>query len=134
METVDQSSSGKTLRRYLLFQIPGAILVGLLLAGLHYFGLISLPIAVGLFAAWCVKDAVMYRFVRSAYGPGPVDGTAALVGQSGVVVRALAPEGSVRVGAEHWSARTAAGVSQLSLGTQVRVVSVEGYVVTVVQS
>ena len=131
---MDQSSSGKTLRRYLLFQIPEAIFVGLLLAGLHYFGLISLPIAVGLFAAWCVKDAVMYRFVRSAYGPGPLHGTAALVGKSGVVVRALAPEGSVRLGAEHWSARTAAGVSQLSLGTRVRVVSVEGYVVTVVQS
>lgn len=131
---MDQSFSGKTLRKYLLFQIPGAILVGLLLAGLDYAGLTSRPIAVALFAAWCLKDAVMYRFVRSAYGPGPPHGTAALVGQCGVVVRALAPEGSVRLGAEHWSARPVAGVLQLSLGTRVRVVSVEGYVVTVVQS
>ncbi len=139
MEIVDQSSSEKsrksrkTLQKYLVLQVPGATLVGLLLVGLCYAELLSLATSVAFFVAWCVKDALMYRFVRSAYEPGPLHGTAALVGQHGVVVQDIAPTGSVRLSAEHWSARAAEGNSSLSQGTRVRVVSVDGYVVIVVR-
>ncbi len=132
MEIEDRSASRKTLQKYLVFQLPGAIMVAFLLVGLWYARFLSLPMSAALFVGWCAKDAVMYRFVRSAYEPGPPHGTAALVGQSGVVVRELAPNGSVRLGAEHWSARPVEGASSLSEGAQVRVVSVDGYVVTVV--
>jgi len=141
METLDQPSdektresreSGKTLRKYILFQFPGAILLGILLVWLHATEMWSLLTATAFFVGWCVKDALMYRFVRTAYGPGPPHGTAALVGLRGVVVDDLAPEGSVRLGAERWSARPAEGVSNLGCGTQIRVISVNGFVVTVV--
>ncbi len=132
MKAGDQASSRKTLQKYLVLQLPGAIMVGFLLVGLCYAEYLSRAMSAALFAGWCAKDAIMYRFVRSAYEPGPPHGTAALVGQSGVVVRELAPTGSVRLGAEHWSARPAEGISNLGEGTRVRVVSVAGYVVTVV--
>lgn len=141
METVDQPSdeesrasqiSRKTLQKYLLLQIPGITLVGFLLVGLHAAELLSLLNAVAFFIGWCIKDAVMYRFVRTAYGPGPPHGTAALVGLRGVVVDDLAPAGSVRLGAEQWSARPVDGDSVLTRGTAVRVVSVDGFVVNVV--
>jgi membrane protein implicated in regulation of membrane protease activity len=141
METVDQPSeekltesqiSRRTLQKYLLLQIPGAVIVGLLLLALHAAEWLSTATSVAFFIGWCAKDALMYRFVRTAYGPGPPHGTAALVGQRGVVVDDLTPEGSVRLGAERWSARPVDGISSLSSGTQVRVVSVSGYVVTVV--
>lgn len=141
METLDQPSdektresqeAGKTLRKYILLQIPGAILVGFLLVWFHATELLSLLTAAAFFVGWCIKDALMYRFVRAAYGPGPPHGTAALVGLRGVVVDALTPEGSVRLGAERWSARPAEGISDLSRGTQIRVISVNKFVVTVV--
>jgi membrane protein implicated in regulation of membrane protease activity len=147
METVDQSSdtsklpaeenresqrSRRTLRKYVLFQIPGIVLVGLLLIGLRAAELLPTVTAVLFFFGWCAKDALMYRFVRSAYEPGPPHGTAALVGMRGVVVDDLDPKGSVRLGAEHWTARPAGGVSSLSRGSLIRVVSVDGFTVTVV--
>lgn len=141
METVDQQSeekltesqvSRRTLQKYLLLQIPGVAIVGFLLVGVHSAEWLSTTTAVVFFIGWCAKDALMYRFVRTAYGPGPPHGTAALVGLRGVVVDDLAPAGSVRLGAERWSARPVDGVSSLSRGTHVRVVSVEGFVVTVV--
>lgn len=142
METVDQPSdeesrasqiSRKTLQKYLLLQIPGITLVGFLLVGLHAAELLSLLTAVAFFIGWCIKDAVMFRFVRSAYEPGPLHGTAALVGLRGVVVDDLAPAGSVRLGAEQWTARSESRAESLSRGTRIRVVSVNGFVVTVVE-
>jgi len=142
MDPVDQTSheqgtmstkSRKTLQKYLVLQIPGAVMVGFLLVGLSYADLLSRVTAVALFVGWCAKDALMYRFVRSAYEPGPLHGTAALVGQRGVVIHELAPTGLVRLSSEQWSARAAEESATLSEGTPVRVVSVDGYVVTVVR-
>jgi membrane protein implicated in regulation of membrane protease activity len=127
------SKSRSTLQRYVALQIPGAVLVGFLLVALHYAELLSLVTSVAFFIGWCAKDALMYRFVRSAYEPGPPHGTAALVGQSGVVVRDLDPKGLVRLSAEEWSAQTTEESETLDQGTPIRVVSVSGFVVTVVR-
>lgn len=142
MDPADQTShergtmdtkSRKTLQKYLVLQIPGAVMVGFLLVALCYADLLSRVTAVALFVGWCAKDALMYRFVRSAYEPGPLHGTAALVGQRGVVIHELSPTGMVRLSAEQWSARVAEESVTLGEGTPVRVVSVAGYVVTVVR-
>lgn len=116
-----------------MFQIPGVLMVAFLLAGLHYAGLLSVPMAWLLMLGWVIKDAVMFRFVRSAYAPGPPHGTEALVGQVGVVVEACGPDGRVRIGAEHWTARPRDGVTRIETDARVRVVSVEGYTLTVVE-
>jgi membrane protein implicated in regulation of membrane protease activity len=128
---VSKSESRRTLRRYIVFQLPEAALVILVLFGLHYWEQISLPILLLLFVGWVIKDVIMYPFVRSAYGPGPAHGTEALLGAQGVVTDDLSPKGSVRVGAEPWSARLVAGHDTLPAGARVRIEDVEGFVLVV---
>ncbi|MCP4035687.1 MAG: hypothetical protein GY733_02020 [bacterium] len=130
---MNQTASRKTLRKYIVLQIPGALMVALLLLGLHYAGTVTGVMASLLMLGWVTKDAVMYRFVRAAYGPGPPHGTEALIGQRAVVVEALTPEGRVRVGAEHWSARPGEGAAEIAEGAHVTIVAVDGYTVRVVE-
>ena len=132
-ETVSQSEANfrKTVQKYIVLQIPGAFMVAVLLVVFHYSGYITPSMGLLLFVGWLVKDAVMFRVLRKAYEPGPSYGTDALVGLSAVVVDELAPKGSVRIGSEHWSAIAADSATPLDRGTEVRVVSVDGYTVTV---
>jgi membrane protein implicated in regulation of membrane protease activity len=130
-EAQSQAVFRKTLQKYIVLQIPGAVMVGLLLIVFYYVGYISVGMGALLFTGWLVKDAAMFRVLRSAYEPGPLHGTEALVGRSGIVVDDLAPKGLVRIGSEHWTAEAAETTSKLSRGARVRVVSVEGYTVTV---
>ena len=125
------AESRRTLRRYIMLQLPEAGLVTLVLFGLHYWEQLSLPVLLLLFAGWVIKDVIMYPFVRSAYGPGPAHGTEALLGAQGVVTDDLSPKGSVRIGAEPWSARLGAGHDTLPVGTRVRIEEVEGFVLVV---
>ncbi len=130
-ENKSAADSWQILRNYVLLQVPGAILLLALLVGLHHWEFVSLPVAAAILLAWVVKDAVMYRFVGSSYGPGPLHGTDALLGEVGTVAQDLCPKGSVRLGAEHWSARVEEGSDPLCRGMQVRVTAVEGYVIVV---
>lgn len=130
-QTASHDVNRKTVQKYILLQIPGATMVGFLLAFFYYMGTLSGAMALLLFAGWCVKDAVMFRFVRKAYEPGPPHGTEALIGRPAVVVEALQPEGRVRVGPEHWKARAETEGTHIAEGTPVRVVSVDGYTVIV---
>ncbi len=126
-----QKSSRKTLQKYIVMQIPGATMVAFLLVALYYMGTLSGGLAALMMVGWCAKDAVMYRFVRSAYEPGPLHGTDALIGRPAVVVEACAPEGRIRIGAEHWVARPQAEGQSFAAGDAVRVVAAVGYTLQV---
>jgi membrane protein implicated in regulation of membrane protease activity len=121
MDAEDRSRRRHRVRRYILFQIPGAIVVAVLLAG----GVIgwgwSPALALGLFAAWVAKDAFMYRFVAPAYEPDSVLLRDPLIGARAVTTEALDPGGYVRVGAELWRAVAAGGSSPIPSGTRVRI-------------
>ncbi len=113
--------------KYLLLQIPGWILVGGLLAlGVLWWGL-SQRLALALFAAWLLKDAVLFPFLRVAYESGGGSGGAdALVGARGVASQSLDPGGYVRVGSELWRAEVADGTQPIPRGGGVRVRDVRG--------
>ncbi len=130
-QTASRNASRKTLQKYIVMQIPGATMVAFLLAALYYVGTISGGLAALMMVGWCVKDAVMFRFVGSAYGPGPPHGTEALIGRPAIVVEACAPEGRVRIGAEHWSARPKLDGETLAVGDHVNVVAADGYTLRV---
>lgn len=125
---------GSTERRYVLYQVPGTLLVAALL-GVAWasFGLPGW-IAVTLLVAWVAKDVVLYPFVRSAYERTP-GGVAALVGAEAVVVSPLAPRarsrGRVRIGAETWRAELEEGSGPLAEGTRVIVTSARGLTLVV---
>ncbi|MDP6977331.1 MAG: NfeD family protein [Myxococcota bacterium] len=133
-QTASRNDSRKTLQKYIVMQIPGATMVGFLLVALYYLGTLSGGLAALMMVGWCAKDAVMFRFVRSAYEPGPPHGTEALIGRSAIVIEACAPEGRVRIGAEHWSARSQVEGETLPVGEHVKVVAADGFTLRVTRA
>jgi len=115
-----------TLRRYLLFQVPGWIVVGSGLAAAVRWWELAPGWALAAFAAWLAKDAVLYPITRRAYEP---DGFAphGPIGERGVADTAVDGEGWVHVGPERWRARRAAGAGPIAAGAPVRVVGLRGH-------
>lgn len=98
-------STSATFGRYLLFQLPGAVLAAAVLSLLVHYEQISHPIAYGLFALWVIGEIAMFPVMRVAYEAGATHtGSEAMVGAVGVADGDLDPEGHVRVGAERWRA------------------------------
>ena len=83
--------------------------------------------AIALVAAWALKDAALYPFLRTAYAP-PHSGDVIerLVGLGGVAVEPLAPRGYVRVRGELWLAEPTADGAQIRGGHPVTVDAVRG--------
>jgi membrane protein implicated in regulation of membrane protease activity len=119
--------------KYLLLEVPGWILAGLIAVLLHRWMGLS-PLAAGLIVAlWIGKDVVLYRSVRDAYvaeGPSPTD---RLLGRTGVVVEPLRPIGMVRLGGELWRAEPAAEGGAIPRGRRVRVEGVRGLLLSVAE-
>jgi membrane protein implicated in regulation of membrane protease activity len=127
--TPASSPLGPTLRRYLLFQVPGWLLVGGTLYALVRLWGLEPSWALGAFALWLAKDAVLFPVLRRAYEP---DGHAphGPIGEAGVAEDALdveRGEGWVRVGPERWRARLAPGASAIAAGAPVRVLGLRGH-------
>jgi membrane protein implicated in regulation of membrane protease activity len=114
------------LGKYLLFQIPGWLVVGGLAWAAHRWLGLHPWLALAALLVLVVKDAVLFRFVRDAYAVHPRPAAALLLGARGVAVDELAPEGFVRVGHELWRARLAPGAAPIPAGAPVRIESLEG--------
>jgi membrane protein implicated in regulation of membrane protease activity len=108
----------------LLLQVPSwAIVVALGAVGvrLSWFGL---PVAFASLAAWVVKDLIMYPVLRPHLFRSPQPLPRELEGRTGVVLRALNPEGYVKVSGQRWKAR-ASSDETLEEGGEVEVVGLE---------
>jgi membrane protein implicated in regulation of membrane protease activity len=88
---------------YLLLQVPDILLAGLILVVLYRLAGLPLWWAIGLFAAWVIKDLALYWPLRDALAR-PRTGPEALIGARAVAHERLAPSGLVRLGAELWRA------------------------------
>ncbi len=95
--------------RYLLYQLPGAVIVGLLCWLAWRWGLLGAKLSVSLFLLWIVKDLFLYRYVYHAYESlQPPIGAEALIGLEGRSCEELqpgGPAGYVQVKGERWRAR-----------------------------
>jgi membrane protein implicated in regulation of membrane protease activity len=114
-------------RRYLLFQIPGWILAGAAAAALHRWFGVPLPVALLILALFVAKDFVLYPFLRRSYEQVPGTPLERLIGERGVAVETLAPEGFVRVRGELWRAAVRPAGVELPRGAAVVVESTEGW-------
>ncbi len=112
--------------RYVLFQLPELLLVGMALLVLVGLNVLTANLGWLLLALWLLKEVVLFPFVRRAYEPSDPSGTAPLLGATGVVTRRLDLAGTVRIGPELWTARLEAGSDPAEVGTTVCVKSVEG--------
>lgn len=116
----------KTFHKYLLLQIPGWILWGLIL--MWAYASLNLPLWMGcvLLCLAVVKDFVLYPFVRSAYESDAKTGAERLVGVGGNVQRVLDPKGYVRINGELWRAETELADQPLPSGSPVTVRAFRG--------
>lgn len=120
--------------RYAVLQLPGFAAAAAVLWLLVYWELLGTGVAGLLLALWVAKDVLMFPVVRVAYEPGPPHGAEALIGALGTARDALSGDatGYVRVGAELWRARLAAGREQpVAAGDAVRVVGAQGLTLAV---
>jgi len=121
----------KTLVRYILFQIPGIILVGTVLWGMHGLLNVSTRTAWALMLLWLAKDALMFVFVWPAYQASEGDGLYSLIGLQGEVRRPLRPEGYIRIRGVLWKAKAESGILPVPAGTKVDIVGREGILLIV---
>jgi membrane protein implicated in regulation of membrane protease activity len=122
------------LQRYVLFQIPGWIVAGVILAGCWELELITGRTGVILLALLFVKDVVAYPLVRRAYEHRSGTRTNEMIGRSGVVQRELAPVGFVRIRGELWRAELIGSMPALPVGATVVVRNTRGLTLLVEES
>jgi membrane protein implicated in regulation of membrane protease activity len=123
-----------TAKRYWLLQIPGWVLVALVLVAVRRW--IEYPwwVVVLILGLDVAKDAVLYPFLRRAYETGTPTVADQLVGQRGVAKQLLAPEGYVFVRGELWKAQVESGHEPIESGEAVLVQVVEGMKLTVTRA
>lgn len=109
----------RTFTRYLLLQIPGWVLVGIVLYAAHAWAGLRPSLALLLLLAYVLKDFVLYPVLRRAYEGDEPAGPAALLGRTGEAIELLDPEGYVRVDGELWRAR--ARVAPIRPGERIKV-------------
>ena len=100
----------KASHRYWLFQIPGILLLALILAIAWYWKWLSgstiLWIAIIAFA----KDLILYPIVVNSCRQGDsLTGSEKLIGMQGLVLQALEPKGFIRIRGERWQAESNSG-------------------------
>ncbi|GIW42147.1 MAG: hypothetical protein KatS3mg076_2724 [Candidatus Binatia bacterium] len=120
-----------TFGRYLLFQIPGWIAVGVLVVLADSLEILSARVGTAILALWVVKDFALYPLVRAAYEKPGSDGKTDLAGARGTALTDISPRGSVRVRGELWRAELAATSPPVRAGEEVEVVSSRGLTLVV---
>jgi len=119
-----------TLIRYCLFQIPGAMLIGILVYLGWQWGWMNGYVALTVMAVWLIKDALLYPLYRPALEGGAATGARALIGATGRARTDLTPRGLVEVDGERWQARAAKGQT-IHAGQRIRVYAASGMVLRV---
>lgn len=114
------------LSKYLVIQIPGWILVAVVLGVLRRWADLPVWAAVTLFLVWVVKDLVLFPFLRPAYESAEKRGVERLIGVQGTAEERMAPSGYIRIGGELWRAEALQTDKPIPRGSRVRVQGVRG--------
>jgi membrane-bound ClpP family serine protease len=113
----------RPLTKYVLLQIPGWVIIFVVLFTLWEWWSLRIELAVGLFALWLAKDVVLYPLLRTAYESGPATGGERLVGERAVARGDLAPSGFVFIRGELWRAEVKGDGVRVAAGSTVRIVA-----------
>ena len=121
----------RTFSKYLLLQIPGLLIVAVVLLALWEWSGLSSVVAVALFLVWIVKDVLMFPLVRRAYESDAKTGVDQLIGLAGTAREPMSPDGYVFVRGELWRARLRPGDEPIPVGSTVRVVAADRFTLIV---
>ncbi len=128
---INRAWSTRVMVRYLLFQVPAAVLFVLALILAQRWVDISERLFWGLITLWVLKDIIMYPLVWRAYDPKGSNGANSMLGAQGVAENRLAPSGYIRVQGELWKTEVMGGGPPIERGTNVRVREVSGLILLV---
>jgi membrane protein implicated in regulation of membrane protease activity len=106
-------------------------MAALVLLLLGHYQMVSFSGAMICFAAWMLKDWVLYPWLRSAYEVSTRTGSKTLIGYKGVAESHLAPAGLIRVRGELWRAVAVPGDLIIETGVAVEVIDADGMTVFV---
>lgn len=117
--------------RYALLQIPSVVLVVVVLYYLDRIVPMPARVKAVIIALVVLSDIAMLPLLWRAYDTRPAAGPLSMIGERGVALRDLSPEGLVRVRGEIWRARVREGHAPVAKGEAVTVTDREGLVLTV---
>jgi len=120
-------------QRYMLIQLPGFVMAAVVLYALHQWAGLETRWAAALWAAYVLKDLLLYPFLRRAYDPVSQTGTELLVGATGTARQPLEPDGYVEIRGELWHAELAPGAAPVAQGAGVKVQGFRGLTLIVTQ-
>lgn len=127
----DRRWSYRVIRRYVLYQVPGIVLLMLILYLLHRWAIIPLWLAWAALLLWVGKDVILFPFVWRAFDKYNREDRHPIIGTLGRAEERLTPAGYVRVRGELWKAEVVGGNRPVDKGENVRVRDVNGMVLMV---
>ena len=123
----------RVLKRYILFQLVGLLLLILCLTLAQWLVGIPLWLFWGLIALSVIKDIVMFPFVWHAYDPERASHMNSMVGMRGITQEKLNPSGYIRVNGEWWKATVYGDQPHLNKSQWVKVRAISGLTLLVQQ-
>lgn len=114
--------------RYILLQLPGLILLVLVLIFIQRWVLIPAWVFWGIIIIWAAKDIILFRYTWRAYDWDPKK---PLIGARGIARDRLAPSGYVQVRGELWRAEVFGGAPPIESGMNIRVKGIRGFTLLV---
>lgn len=116
----------RVVLRYVLFQLPLALLVVLVLWGLHTWTEAPAWVLWAIGGAWVAKDLILFPFVWRSYTDEQEGYSYSPVGREATVVERLEPGGRVKLEGAIWRAELEDGTAPVDPGAAVRITGMEG--------
>jgi membrane protein implicated in regulation of membrane protease activity len=111
--------------RYALIQVPGLVLLILLLTLVRDWFRVPFWVTALIIGLWVAKDLLLYPLVWRAYDPDNGAGQDRLIGLRGTARERLAPTGYIQVGGELWKAEVMTG-GPVEKDDRIRVLGIRG--------
>ena len=107
--------------RYALFQIPGMLILVLILFVLQWWMDLPWWLCGCIGGLWVLKDVLTFPLIWNAYEPPRPGETKSLIGMEGVAEERLAPSGYIRVHGELWQSEVMGKETPIEQGDRVLV-------------
>ena len=112
--------------RYMLFQVPGVVLLYLLLILARRVVVLPTWFIWSLVALWVIKDLILFPAVWRAYDQEQRDEASSIVGSRGIAEDRLDRSGYIRVHGELWKAEVMGNSPSIGKGEKVTVRAIRG--------
>ncbi|MFZ7110699.1 MAG: NfeD family protein [Desulfatiglandales bacterium] len=118
--------SARVVLKYSLLQIPGIVLVILILVLLQRWVTLPAWLFWTIVCVWIAKEVIFFPFVWRAYDSRGEEKGDDMIGQRGIAEQRLSPSGYVRVRGELWHAEIRDGDVPVERGEAVKVSDIRG--------